>query len=152
MKPSILAFVIVAGLAFGSLVNVANARDPSPAVYSFHLNGEPTRPAGEDAGGQGIRGLLLQGTTGVASVPVAQPGQVYRVDCQADGGAAHICAASTDGGCSADPTDINWGPVVNAGGFIYITTQNTSSTGVAKRIYATGDTAVQFTCPVTLMQ
>lgn len=131
------------GLLFAS--SPAEARDPSPLTYSYRLNGTFVPTLGEDAGVSGVRGLLLYGSTNVASAPVTG-GRVYYVECAADGGAIHLCTASTDGGCSADPTDINWGPLVTAGGFKYVTVQDTTT-----RIYATGDTATAFTCPVRPM-
>lgn len=142
---------LLCAIAFGSVLafapGSARARPPSPTVTTFQLNGEFTRPLGEDAGINGVRGLLLQGGSNVASVPITK-GAIYRIDCMSDGGAANVCTASTDGGCTADPTDINWGIPVAAGGFVYVITQDT---GLA-RIYATANTAVGFTCPVSLMK
>lgn len=143
-------FGLFLGFIAGLLLSPSGAeagRPPSPLVMSYQLNGEFTRPAGEDGGG----GLLLQGTTNIASVPVTLGG-VYYVECGLDGGAAWVCASSTDGGCSTTFTDINAGVYVPPGqvGKYFVTRDSTQHTGPA-RIYATG-TATTFTCPVFLMQ
>jgi hypothetical protein len=110
-----------------------------------NLNGVPVPTLGDDAGINGVRGLLLQGGSNIASATVnsAQP---YIVECMPDGGAMHLCPASTDGGCSADPTDINYGHLVPAGGFWYFLPKDGTT-----KVYGTADTAVGFTCPLRPM-
>lgn len=149
-----IALGFIAGLLLSSSPALAGGTRPvAPLNLSLQLNGESIPTLGEDAGINGIRGLLLQGAGNVASVPV-NAGGVYRIDCMPDGGAIHLCTSSTDGGCSADPTDINWGIPVAAGGFYYVTLQETAARAAitTTRIYATGDTATQFTCPVRPMK
>ncbi len=117
------------------------AERPSELPMWQRLNGEPTRAAQADGGGQ----LLYITDAGVSSVTVTG-GNVYKVECP--NYPAHICVGPLDGGCNSNAFDPNFGDLVAAGSSLYVITQRTTTTIAA----TPADGGANLICPVFLMK
>lgn len=117
------------------------AERPTELPMWQRLNGEPTRAAQADGGGQ----LLFSSDGGVASVAVTG-GNVYKIECP--NYPTHICVGPADGGCNATAADPNFGDLVAAGSSLYVITQRTTTTIAA----FAADGGANVLCPVFLMK
>lgn len=120
----------------------AEARPPAPLQLSQNLNGEPVRPTQSDGG------ALLLSSTGVAvATATVACGGVYKLVCPST--AVNFCAWSTDGGCSADVANINYGDPIAAASFGYFVAQDCSSG--TKTVSAVSQTDAGVSCPLFRM-
>lgn len=129
MKNS-LAFLVAAVLGALAASTVAQARPPNSFPLELQLRGEATRYSMRDAGPSGMYGSGVQCMTGTTEVPT---GAVLEFIPSA---AIYLCTNPTDAGCSATPTDRNFGEPVAAGAVALITLRD--STTLICQVPATG--------------
>lgn len=136
-----LRFVFLLGVALGLAVASSGAmaaeRPSSDLALFLRLNGVRQRYTLADGGVSGLYG------SAATCMPVSA-NDVLVMQCSAT---AHICASSTDAGCSTTATDINYGAKLSADTDRYIVVDTAVSSTLCM-VPATGSA----NCPVWRMR